>query len=450
MTRAFSASLALLLLASGVMVGIGPAASAALELSAQERNELSMSYSLMANEYYEKIPPQTLLSGAHTNLLQYLQRRGIERPNLPSVEASADEHTNESLLQHQVADAAFKYGNKIGTNELTWASIAGMLGSVHDRYTIFLSPKDYAALNEGLDGGNFGGIGVSIHVDEATKLLTAVDVISGTPAERSGLQSGDVITEVDGQSTKGLTVEQDSVHLRGKPGSVVRLTVVRNGTPLSTPISIVRETIHEPSVYSHMIGANIGYVRLSVFGETTTQEVSAALKRLETQGAKAYVLDLRDNGGGYLNAAIGVSSAFIDNGPIVTVSSRSDGPTQYDADAGALPSRPLAVLVNQYTASASEITSGALQDDGVGTLIGVRTFGKGVVQTIHPLPDGSAIKITTARYFTPSGRDINKVGITPDIIESQPKNARYGDLKTDHQLKAALGYLQQQLSKLNN
>jgi carboxyl-terminal processing protease len=187
-----------------------------------------------------------------------------------------------------------------------------------------------------------------------------------------------------------------------------------------------------------------------VFGQNTGNELSAALNRLESQGAKAYVLDLRYNGGGYLNAAIDVSSKFIASGPIVTVQSRAGRSTEYDAENTAIPPRPLVVLVNNYTASASEITAGAIQDSGVGTLIGTKTYGKGVVQTIFPLRDGSAVKVTTARYFTPNGHDINSVGIQPQIESAIPKDTkiRPGYPDEDPQLQRALSFLEQQIAQV--
>jgi carboxyl-terminal processing protease len=231
--------------------------------------------------------------------------------------------------------------------------------------------------------------------------------------------------------------------LRGEPGTKVSLTVLRDGKTLE-PVTITRAEIHQPSVSSKMLPNDVGYVDLAVFGQTTGEELAAALKRLDAEGAKAYVLDLRFNGGGYLNAAVDVSSKFIANGPIVSVQSRAGVDTEYDAENTAIAPRPLAVLVNQYTASASEITAGAIQDSGVGTLIGVKTFGKGVVQTIFPMRDGSAVKITTARYFTPKGRDINTVGIQPEIQSALPKDLkgiRLGNPTTDPQLAAAISFL---------
>jgi carboxyl-terminal processing protease len=246
---------------------------------------------------------------------------------------------------------------------------------------------------------------------------------------------------IDGKSTKGLTTDQDAKLLRGDKGTVVKLTVERGGTELPA-IAVTRDTIHQPSVYSKLLDGGIGYARLTVFGQNTADELTTALNKLQAEGAKAYVLDLRDNGGGYLNSAIDVSSKFISSGPIVSVESRGGNDTQYDAENTAIPPKPLAVLVNRYTASASEITSGAIQDDGVGALIGEKTYGKGVVQTIHPLPDGSAVKITSARYLTPRGRDINLIGIQPDIVTLEPRTAKLGDPLTDPQLQSAVTYLE--------
>jgi carboxyl-terminal processing protease len=348
-----------------------------------------------------------------------------------------------------------------GSTQITYAAIAGVIASVKDRWTEFLSPKVYAALNAGLDGESFGGVGISYDIDDATHMLHVENVILDGPSDKAGLQNDDMIAAIDGKPVpqllapalsekddqKRLTMEQGIVtaQLRGNPGTRVQLTIVRAGKTLD-PVTITRETIHQPSVTSKMLPNNIGYVDLAVFGQTTAQELNIALRRLDSEGAKAYVLDLRYNGGGYLNAAVDVSSKFIASGPIVSVQSRAGTDTEYDADNSAIAPRPLAVLVNQGTASASEITAGAIQDSGVGTIVGTKTFGKGVVQTIFPMRDGSAIsavKITTARYFTPKGRDINAVGIEPEIKTDLPKNVRIrpGDPAQDPQLAAAVTFL---------
>ena len=425
-----------------------PSGAASGGLSNLESDELQVSYGLVTSEFYRKVEQQTLLDGARNELIAYLEKNGIKSPNVPVVRALDNPELNARSLEHEVDSVVNSYGTKLGSRQLTYEAISGVLASVKDKYTTFLTPKQYAELNESLDGGNFSGVGVAIAIDETSKLLRVGEVIQGGPAEQAGILAGDIILDVDGHSTKGLTTEDASKLLRGKEGSVVKVTIQRGATTLD-PISITRAVIHQPSVYSKMLDNGIGYTRLTVFGSTTSSELSAALDKLQAQGAKAYVLDLRNNGGGYLNAAIEVSSKFIASGPIVSVEARGGSNTEYDAENTAIPAKPLAVLVNQYTASASEITSGAIQDSGVGELIGERTYGKGVVQSIHPLPDGSAVKITSARYLTPAGRDINLKGITPDIITVEPKDARYGDPATDAQLQQAVSYLQGRLAKLS-
>ena len=444
MTRALPTLVAAAILATAI-----PATTTATALSGLENDELQTSYSLLNQEFYKRVDAQTVLDGARTSIVTYLQKSGVANPKVASPHAVDDPAGNTRILDRLVANTVKTYGTKVGSRDVTYAAISGMLGSVHDKYTVFLRPKEYAELNEGLDGGNFSGVGISIGVDEKTRLLGVNEVIVGGPAEKAGVLAGDVITAVDGKSTRGLTTEQDSKMLRGTKGSQVQLSIERAGAAIP-PIAVTRDVIHQPSVYSKLLPNGIGYARLTVFGANTADELSKALAKLQTDGAKAFVLDLRDNGGGYLNAAIDVSSKFISSGPIVSVEARGGQDTQYDAENDAIPPKPLAVLVNRYTASASEITSGALQDNGIGELIGEKTYGKGVVQTIHPLPDGSAVKITSARYLTPRGRDINLIGIQPDIVTVEPKTAKFGDPTSDPQLQSAITYLQGKIASADS
>lgn len=444
-----------------------PAATAAgPSLSSQQTEELVTSYTHLTADFYKKVDRQAALDGARASIVEYLKKHKVANAALPALHASDDDLTNVEALNREVSGAVAEYASKLEpvesitpSSQITYAAIAGVLGSVKDRYTVFLSPKEYAALNEGLDGTSFGGVGISYSIDDKTHYLHIENVILDGPSDKAGLQSDDMVTAIDGKTTAQLfegatTVELQQKRvtqaLRGDPGTRVRLTVERNGKPLD-PVTITRQTIHQPSVSSKMLPGDIGYVDLSVFGTTTAQELNTALKRLDSQGAKAYVLDLRYNGGGYLNAAVDVSSKFISSGPIVSVKSRAGTDTEYDAENTAISPRPLAVLVNQYTASASEITAGAIQDSGVGTLVGVKTFGKGVVQTIFPMRDGSAVKITTARYFTPKGRDINSVGIEPEIKSEIPKDQkiRPGDIAQDPQLVAALNFINGRIAQVN-
>ncbi|MGD1067623.1 MAG: S41 family peptidase [Vulcanimicrobiaceae bacterium] len=443
-----------------------PAATPTTSLSPQQTEELVSTYAHLTGDFYKSVDRTAALDGARTAIVGYLKDKGhLTNVKLPAVHAGSDDTENAEALQHEVEGAVAEYASKLkpvdaisGSQQITYAAMAGVLGSVKDRYTVFLSPKEYAALNEGLDGTSFGGVGISYTIDDKTKDLIVENVILDGPSDKAGLQSNDVITAIDGKAVPtilagagALEVEQKRVTdvLRGDPGTKVSLTIERDGKALA-PVTIVRAEIHQPSVLSKMLPGNVGYVQLAVFGATTAQELDTALKRLDSEGAKAYVLDLRYNGGGYLNAAVDVSSKFISNGPIVSVQSRAGNDTEYDAENDAIAPRPLAVLVNQYTASASEITAGAIQDSGVGELIGQKTFGKGVVQTIFPMRDGSAVKITTARYFTPKGRDINSVGIQPDIqsLLAKDQKIRPGDPKQDPQLDAALTYLNGRLAQL--
>ncbi len=456
---------AALILSLSLMPAAVPAAgvrTAAPALTPQEANELITSYAHLTTDYYKKVDKQAVLDGVRNNIVTFLRANGIANPTLPALRASDDDVANAHELEHEVSSAVATYalraggknGSKAGATNITYAAISGALSSVKDKYTVFLSPKDYADINESLDGTKFGGVGLTYDIDDQTKGIHVQNVIPDGPAEKAGVLNEDIITQINGQpvaalvSGKPTDVQTKVIQglLRGEPGTKVTLTVSRSGDVQT--FVVTRATIHSPSVLGRLLPNGIGWVQLSVFGADTGKELDAALRRLDAQGAKAFILDLRSNGGGYLNAAVDVSSKFISSGPIVTVESRAGTDTEYDALDTAIAPRPLAVLVNHYTASASEITAGAIQDSGVGEIIGTRTYGKGVVQSIFPLGDGSAVKITTARYLTPHGRDINTIGIEPEILSDLPKDARIkaGDPTTDVQLGAAITYLQKQIT----
>ena len=460
MNRLLPAALALTLAFAPATL---PAATAsAPALSPQDANELITSYAHLTTEYYKKVDKQAVFDGVRNNIIAYLRANGVANPTLPAMHASDDDVSNARELERAVSGAIATYavkaggknGVKAGATSITYAAISGALGSVKDRYTVFLSPKEYADINQSLDGTQFGGVGLTYDIDDKTKDIHVQNVIPDGPAEKAGLLNEDLITQIDGKSVSDLVagkapeVQTKLIQglLRGDPGTKVTLTVDRAGQPES--FTVTRATIHSPSVLARLLPSGIGWVQLSVFGADTGRELDAALNRLDAQGAKAFILDLRSNGGGYLNSAVDVSSKFIPTGPIVTVESRAGTDTEYDAENTAIAPRPLAVLVNHYTASASEITAGAIQDSGVGEIIGTRTYGKGVVQSIFPLGDGSAVKITTARYLTPHGRDINSIGIQPEILSDLPKDTRVkaGDPTTDVQLGAAITYLQSRIA----
>ena len=398
---------------------------------------LDYSFEKLQEVYYKPIDTSALVRGEATGLTAYLKSK---HESTPVAAAGSDEDSANALLR----SAFSTYGSKYGDDNLTFAAVSGMLNSLGDPYTVFLDPRDNQSLTELIDGGNFGGIGIYIGQDQKTKETIIIEPIAGTPAERAGLKAGDIIVSVDGHSTKGLQLDPVMNLIRGKAGTTARLVVQRSGGPTRT-IPVTREEIHVPSVAYRMLDQNVGYIQLFDFGDTSAEEVNTALAKLTSQGAKAFVLDLRNNGGGLLNAAVDISSKFISDGPIVSIIDRSGRIETRDADGDAISRKPLVVLVNQFSASASEITAGAIQDTKAGELIGVKTFGKGVVQTIYPLPGASAIKITTARYVTPAGRDINKKGIMPNVVvQMDPRLV--GIPSRDVQLRAALENIKKQLA----
>jgi carboxyl-terminal processing protease len=452
MKRIFAAALALGLAATLARV---PSASAAAALSQQQADEVTASYAYLVQDFYQKVEPQHVLNGAHASIVAFLKTQGIKAPKISVPHASSDDINNVRELQREVNEAVSTYGAKVSPTKIAYAAISGVVGSVKDRYTVFLDPKSFKELNDGLDGKSFGGVGLTYSIDDATKNIRVENVIVDGPSDKAGLRGDDEITAINDRAVKDiisgapLDVQQSRIQklLRGEPGTKVKLGLVRANASIE-PVTITRETIKPPSVFAKLLPGDIGYAQLSVFGQSTGSELNVAMNRLQAEGAKAYVLDLRYNGGGYLNAAVDVSSKFIPTGPIVTVKSRAGQSTEYDAENIAVSPRPLAVLVNAYTASASEITAGAIEDSGVGTLVGTKTFGKGVVQTIFPLRDGSAVKITTARYYTPNGHDINTVGIQPQIEADIPKGTRIrpGYPEDDPQLVKAIAFLQQKIA----
>jgi carboxyl-terminal processing protease len=432
-------------------VTVLPAAStlaASATLSATDSGEIATGYQHLTTDFYKKVDEQAILNSIRAQLLFALKSAGIAHAVITPMKSSDVAGANVRTIDRAIVEASAESRGKLSDHQTAYVALDGMMRSVKDRYTVFLNPKDYAGLNEDLDGGDFGGTGIVIQVDDQTKYIVVENIVPDGPADKAGVQQDDLITAIDGTSTKGMTVQQASAKLRGKEGTSVSLTLSREGAAQS-PIAITRAKIHELSVYEKMFPGKIGYVELTVFGRDTGAELNAALTRLQQEGARAIVMDLRDNGGGYLDAAVAVSSKFISSGPIVSVESRASNITTLDADDTAIDPLPLVVLVNQYTASASEITSGAIQDSGVGTIMGTKTFGKGVVQTIFPLSDGSAVKITTARYLTPRNRDINHLGISPDVPVVENKHPQFGTPGKDDQLQHALEYLTQKIALLN-
>jgi carboxyl-terminal processing protease len=406
----------------------------------QVSGDVAESYQLLTSTYYDTVDPQTLLAAASDALAQAARKHGVAIPP-PALHVEGDRDATSAELQSAIASTAS--AAHASPSDFAYAAIDAMAKATNDRYTQFFTPAEFKAFNEALDPSRIGGIGVMIEPDAASGFVRISYVLPSTPAERAGLEVGDVITAVDGVSTKGLGVDGVSRRLRGKAGTAVSVALQRPGTP--AVVSITREDVRPPTVVYKMLPGSIGYVWVMEFGRETPNEFDTAIARLNDLGAKALILDLRNDGGGYVNSALDISSRFIANKPLVTVEQRGQHATTIDSDGDPSITLPVTVLVNQYTASASEITAGALQDDGIGMLVGARTFGKGVMQTLTPLPDGAAIKITTAHYLTPSRRDINLRGIAPDVAVVENHDARFGEVDNDAQLRAAFALLQKKI-----
>ena len=420
-TAAFVAALAL----------VAPASSDAL--SRQHLDDVRNGYRALTKTFYRGVTPEKLLAGARNGIAAAYRKKGRTAPAFPSA------RPGEDALAQIVASVDAARG-AVAETDVTFAALDGMARAAGDKYTVFLTPRDLRGFEGPLNPSHIFGIGVVLQQDETTKDVSAAYVAPGTPADAAGVQNGDVFDAVDGKSVRGLDVAHVRAKLLGRTGTTVRVRVLRDGS-VHEEFSIVRAEVHAPTVYQKLLPDGIGYIAIGVFGEPTAEEFGAALKHLQHQNARAYVIDLRNNGGGYVNAAVAIAGHFIHSGPIVSVAARS-GTTQFDADANADETRPVAVLVNHYSASASEIAAGALQDAGVATLVGSRTYGKGVVQELTYNTDGSAMKVTTARYLTPRNRIIDGIGLVPDISVSQNAHARYGDPAADAQLAAAIGVVQ--------
>ena len=335
------------------------------------------------------------------------------------------------------------YGKKIDERELTYDAIRGMLHALGDPFTRFLDPDSYKKMREENEG-SFTGIGAQLDTNKNGEVFVK-EPLPDTPAIAAGIKSNDVIVAVDDKPIRNMDIEQVVKMIRGKENTKVKLTLMRPGKTKPINLVIVRKIVPIRIVKSEMLDDKhkIGYIRLYQFNEKSDQQFDIALTQLEKKQIKGLIFDLRGNPGGLLQVAVDIGSRFIESGPIVTIQERGGqkNPLYVEEDHHNHKRYPLVVLVDKSSASASEIVSGAIKDNGVGTLVGTTTFGKALVQTVIPLPDGSAVMITTARYLTPKGINIQKKGIEPDIHIEAADNYDPSDPKTDNQLAKAVEVL---------
>lgn len=325
--------------------------------------------------------------------------------------------------------------------------IKGYLEGLDDPYSVYYTQEEYASFMEDTEG-EYVGVGVQVSQAVDTKIITVVKVFDG-PAKEAGIEAEDVITEVNGEDISDQDIDAVVDKIKGEEGTEVTITVYRSSDGKDHEYTMPRQKVENPTVEYKMLADNIGYIEVGSFYEVTGQQYIAAVEDLTAQGMKGLVVDLRGNGGGLLDIAVDMLDYMLPEGKIVYTEDKDGNVTsEYKSTDEEQFTKPLAVLVNGYSASASEIFAGAIKDYGIGTLVGTNTFGKGIVQRVFPLDDGSAVKLTIAKYFTPNGNDIHKVGIKPDIeVEFDAEAYKESEGEKDNQLDAAVDSILEKLGK---
>lgn len=320
----------------------------------------------------------------------------------------------------------------------------GIMESLDDPYSVYYTAEEYAEMMD-TSTGSYQGIGVSIQQNAETKILTVIRVFQGSGAEDAGMLPKDIITAVDGRELDGEDVSEVVTWIKGEPGTTVDVTVYRPSTEKEITLTIERRTIDNSTVSYEMKENQIGYIEVTEFYEKTAEQFSLAVADLKAQGMQSLIVDLRNNPGGYVDIVVDMCDQILADGTIVYTEDK-DGNImeQYNADGKESLDVPMVVLVNGNSASASEIFAGCMKDHGKATIVGTTTFGKGIVQQVVPLSDGSAVKLTIAKYFTPNGNDIHKVGIEPDVVVELPDELLYEPIipeEQDVQLQKAIEIL---------
>ncbi|MGF1933945.1 MAG: carboxyl-terminal processing protease CtpA [Nostoc sp. ChiQUE02] len=347
-------------------------------------------------------------------------------------------HQNWAAVRQKVLEKPLTDSNA------TYTAIGKMLKSLDDPFTRFLDPEQYRSLQVNTSG-ELTGVGLQIALNPESGKLEVVAPIAGSPADKAGIRPRDRILKIEGVSTENLTLDEAATRMRGPSGSLVTLLIERDGEA-ETEIRLTRDRIALNPVVSELRvsteGTSIGYLRLTQFNANASTELAHAISSLEKKGATAYILDLRNNPGGLLQSGIEIARLWLDSGTIVYTVNRQGIQGSFEAFGPALTNDPLVILVNQGTASASEILAGALQDNGRAQLVGETTFGKGLIQSLFELSDGSGLAVTIAKYETPQHRDINKLGIKPDKVISQAAiNREQIGTEADLQYQAAMELL---------
>jgi carboxyl-terminal processing protease len=376
--------------------------------------------------------------------------RAVAEPTQGAPEEAVIPWKDARLLAEVLEHIRQEYVEDVSDKELIEAAIRGMMADL-DPHSAYLDREQFNEVRISTSG-EYSGVGIEVTLDKG--IVRVVTPIEGTPAERAGVKAGDTIVSIDGVAVDRDQLDDTIDRMRGAAGSKVDITIARTGTPEPLEFELERESVQVQSVRRALLDSNVGYVRISHFSERTPHDVERSIAALNKEGQgtlRGLVLDLRNNPGGVLEAAVGVSDLFLEEGLIVSAVGRAhDAKFAMQAEPGdMMKGAPIVVLVNAGSASASEIVAGALRDHQRATLVGQKTYGKGSVQTVMPLSNGQALKLTTSRYFTPSGASIHKTGIIPDRTigeeelnaAQQPGSAIFGSVAEDYELRVALEVL---------
>ncbi len=357
-----------------------------------------------------------------------------------TAQSVVSEETEKKLEAiEEVIDEYYYQDADIDVDAMTEGMYAGMVNALGDPYSVYYTEEEWNDLMQET-AGIYYGIGAYLMIDPNTGLGKVSGVIENTPAEEAGLRADDLLYLVDGESTMGMELSEIVARVKGEEGTKVHLTIYREGETDYLEIDVERRQIEAPTVKYEMLENNIGYIQITEFDDVTTDQFTEALAVIKGSGAKGLVLDLRGNPGGSLNVVVDIARQILPKGLIVYTEDKYGERDEYSCDGRNELNMPLAVLVNGNSASASEILAGAIKDYHKGTLVGTTTFGKGIVQRVLPLTDGTALKLTISAYYTPNGNNIHGVGIEPDVVCEFDSDAYY-DKDVDNQLEKAVEVL---------
>lgn len=365
------------------------------------------------------------------------------RQVLPSFQGKVLNSETEAKLREMQAYIDAYYLDDINQDQMENAIYSGVVDGLGDDYAAYYDEEAYADLMEKTTG-NYCGIGAYVSQNATTGAVTIIEPIEGSPADKAGLRFGDVVVKVDGMDVTQKDLSEVVSMMKGEPDTEVTLQIARPGEEKNLDITIVRAEIESETVEYAMLDEKIGYIAVSAFEEVTKQQFRDALNDLEKQGQESLIIDLRNNGGGLLDTAVDMLDRLLPEGMVVYIQDRNGKKEEYHSSEEESFDKPVVILVNENSASASEVFAGAMQDYDKAVLVGKKTFGKGIVQSVFELSDGTAVKLTTSKYYTPNGRNIHGTGLEPDIpveLQEGSKKQSGSGISVDNQMECAIKYL---------